>query len=200
MTEHTISKSNTTRALWASLAICVLLAGPITPAAAAAEVAAVSSLGSAQHPTEVPFVSGAPGIKARSGYPVSVTQVVGTTVISTNFVSSTSFSSCSIGTAGGTCTITSGRSVDRTIGLSLGITRSAVAASLGISSSATVSTSVSCTSPPLAAGQSWRAFAVGTRYRYQVKKTTFTGPISSYSTTSGYLYAFNPNPSRIHCR
>lgn len=199
MTSHVETRRKAAIALMTQFAVLVLLVGPANPAAALnTSIEPRSTYPAIVESGASPQVSSS---RLRmSGYPVYVREVIGKTVLSTNFVSSTAFASCSIGTSGGTCTITSGRSVDRTIALSLGITRAAVAGSLGISSSASVTTTVSCTSPPLAAGSSWRAFPIGTRYRYQVKQTTFTGPITSYSTTSGYLYALDPKPSQIHCR
>lgn len=147
-----------------------------------------------------PLASKAHLLTPRSSYPVTVREVINRTVLSTSYTSPTAFADCAIGTTGGSCTITSGRAVNRTIGVDLGMSRAGVATSLGISASASVTTTVACSSGPMVAGQVWRAYGVGTRHRYQIRQTTFTGPITSRSTTSGLLYAFDPHPNRISCR
>lgn len=102
---------------------------------------------------------------------------------------------CQSGTAGVSCTISSTYSATRTIGVSLGWTRAGVAAGLSISSASSVSVSVACTSPPLAAGQKFVAYPIGTRYSYRIYHYgTYITP-----TYSGYLTAFNPNGA-IYCR
>ncbi|MEO8095181.1 MAG: hypothetical protein ABI632_09620 [Pseudolysinimonas sp.] len=103
---------------------------------------------------------------------------------------------CQVGTSGATCTISSSWSATRTIGLDLGVTRSVVAAGLSISSSGSKSVSVSCTSPVLNAGDRWSAYPKGSRYTYQVRKTTtYTTPPTS---TSGVLNAFDPDGG-VYC-
>lgn len=133
-------------------------------------------------------------------YPVSATAVVNKSRVSTSYTSPTSFASCKIGTKGGTCNISSGKSATRTVDVSLGISRSGVTSSLGISDSQSVSIGVACSSPPLAAGATWRAYAVGNRYQYKVRKVTTIGFAIVSDVTSGWLYAFDPNPARIYCK
>jgi hypothetical protein len=116
-----------------------------------------------------------------------------------NYLGSQVFAQCSIGTAGGTCTITTGKSVTRTVGLSLGASRDWAAGQLSISSANTVSTSVSCTSPPLPAGGVWRAKARGDRFTYKIRKQTWIGQILYSTETSGTQSSFNPYPTNIHC-
>lgn len=115
------------------------------------------------------------------------------------------FATCKITSQGGTCTITTGKSVTRTIQLSLGASRSDVSAGLSISSATSETTSVACASPALSAGQTWKARAVGTRYAYDLKKqkgsTPRIGGTITWSTveTSGRLTAFNPSSTSISC-
>lgn len=115
------------------------------------------------------------------------------------------FASCKITSAGGTCTITTGKSVTRTIAVSLGASRAEVAVGLDISSADTVTTSVACASPALKAGQIWKARALGTKYTYKVQKQQGSrprigGPINWRTIgTSGSLTAFNPYRSSISC-
>lgn len=117
----------------------------------------------------------------------------------------TVFADCRVTTTGGVCTITKGRSASRDIQVSLGVSRSEVAANLSISSSTSVSVGVSCTSPTLKAGQVWKARSVGTRYYYNVRKQEgrASGKVPTYKwttvATSGRLTAHNPSPNRISC-
>ena len=102
---------------------------------------------------------------------------------------------CVVVTSGQTCTISRTFDVTRSIGVSLGMTRAAVAASLSISSASSVSVGVSCTSPTMKVGQKYEAYPVGTRYTYKIKRWGTNQP----ATTSGTLSAFNPNRG-IACR
>jgi len=130
----------------------------------------------------------------------TVSSVIEKSTVSNRYIDrSKSISSCSIGAAGGSCVISRGRTASRSIQLSLGVTREMVAASFGFSSGYTVSTSVTCTSPVLKAGQIWRAYAVGTRHKYKAKKVTMVGYLAAKTETSGWLYAFNPKAADLHC-
>jgi hypothetical protein len=119
--------------------------------------------------------------------------------ISTSARSAKPIGVCSIGRDGGTCTVSRGKSADRTINLSLGLTRGVAAAGLGISSAKSISTTVSCTSPGMKKGSLWRAWAVGDYWKYKAKKVTYADAVLVKAQSSGYLYAFNPSPTRIHC-
>ncbi|RWZ68028.1 hypothetical protein ELQ92_01870 [Labedella populi] len=119
--------------------------------------------------------------------------------LSSSTRSSKPIGSCSIGRDGGTCTISRGKTADRTISLSLGLTRSVAASGLGISSGKSVSTSVSCTSPGMKRGSVWKAWAVGDYWKYKAKKVTSVDAVLVKAQTSAYLYAFNPSSTRIHC-
>lgn len=115
------------------------------------------------------------------------------------------FASCKITSTGGTCTITTGKTVTRTIGISLGASRSDVSLGLNISSADSVTTTVACASPALKAGQTWKARALGTRYTYKVQKKEGIRPrvgggvIWKIVGTSGTLTAYNPYRSAISC-
>ena len=93
-----------------------------------------------------------------------------------------------------TCTAAVSRGATRTIGVDLGMSRSLVAAGLNISAGHSVSFNTSCTSPPLRAGQTFRAYPRGVRYSYKVVRVVIT-----QVTTSGTLYAFNPSANQISC-
>jgi hypothetical protein len=112
--------------------------------------------------------------------------------------------SCNIRSSGGTCQISRGKTASRDIQLSLGASRGSVAAGLNISAGTSVATTVSCSSPPMSAGQTWKARAVGTRYYYNVNKQKGvqgrTGIIGwNTVATSGRLTALNPYGSSISC-
>ncbi len=108
---------------------------------------------------------------------------------------------CIIGTDGGTCTIQKGATIQRTIGVDLGITRSEVAAKLSISASKTLSSSVSCSSPRLKKGQAWLASPIGTRYSYLIKRTLWQGQgLPSVPDGQVTKTAFNPYSSQLYCR
>ena len=126
--------------------------------------------------------------------------IVNKSVVSTNWTNRSQIvGSCKVSTTGSSCTITSGKSATVTVNASLGATQKWVAGQLGISAGKTITITTSCSSPPLKAGSEYRAAAVGTRYQYKVKKSTHMDGRIVSSTTSGWLYAFNPNPTRIHC-
>ena len=107
--------------------------------------------------------------------------------LSTSARSAKPIGDCSIGRDGGTCTVSRGKTADRTISLSLGLSRGVAASSLGISSGASVSTSVSCTSPGMKRGSVWRAWAVGDYWKYKAKKVTYVDAVLVKYQTSGYL-------------
>lgn len=114
---------------------------------------------------------------------------------------------CSVGRAGTTCTITSGKTATRTIQLGLGITRQSVASSLSISASSSVTISVSCTSNAMKVGEVFRAKARGDRWTYKVQRQQYmsTGVPGAQPVkvgglqTSGTLSAFNPYSNRMYC-
>ena len=114
------------------------------------------------------------------------------------------FASCKVWTTGGICQISKGRSASRDIALSLGVSRGTVAAALNVASGSSVSVNVSCQSPPLKAGQTWKAKAMGRYYHYNVRKQLGaqgrTG-VRGWSTiaTSPRLTAFNPAASEVAC-
>ena len=126
--------------------------------------------------------------------------VVDKSVISTDWTDmSQIIATCKVSGSGTRCTINSGSTATITVSTSLGASVKTVSSSLGLSAGKSVTVSTSCTSPSLKSGQTYRAAAVGTRYRYKVQKVTrMDGRVVS-KQTSGWLYAFKPNPTRIHC-
>ena len=105
---------------------------------------------------------------------------------------------CKVATGGGgtTCAISNSYTVETTVGLSFGLSKELVSAGINISASKKVSGSVSCTSPPLAAGSSYKAWAVGTRTTYKIQKWKVVKAggrtITTLEGTSGTLTAFSP--------
>lgn len=104
---------------------------------------------------------------------------------------------------GGTCTISRALSATRTIGLTLGASRSWASAQLNISAASTQTVTAACTSPTLRSGQTWRAYPHGQRWSYRIQSQYYGNdggvdfPIGS-PQTSGTLYAFNP--TGVSCR
>lgn len=105
--------------------------------------------------------------------------------------------------AGGTCTISRALSATRTIGVTLGASRTWASGQLNISAAEQQTVTAACTSPTLSSGQTWRAYPHGQRYSYQIRSQYYGNdggvdfPIGS-PTTSGTLYAFNP--TGVSCR
>jgi hypothetical protein len=116
-----------------------------------------------------------------------------------NVVGTQIIGDCTVARNGGTCTITSGKTATRTIQLAFNVTRSAVASSLQISSSTSATISVACTSPPMNAGESWRAKPKGTKHFYKVREQTWAEDVVIASRTSAQLTAFNPSATSIYC-
>lgn len=102
------------------------------------------------------------------------------------------------GAGGGKCTISTSYSVETSISASLGASPSEIAASIGFSLSATVSGSISWTSKEARAGTTYKAWAVGTRATYRIKKWTgyktlgMSTPNWKVDSTSGTLSSFSP--------
>jgi hypothetical protein len=127
-------------------------------------------------------------------YPYWHYKVINVTTRSDNIDFNRPVASCS--NPGGTCTITTGKSLQTTVGVDLGITASQVAGALSFSLSRTSTTTVGCTSPRLSAGQTYKAFRVGVRKYYRVQK--YNGP--ALVATSGLLTAWQPySYTAIHC-
>jgi hypothetical protein len=100
------------------------------------------------------------------------------------------------GGAGTKCSISNSYSVQTTITTSFSLTKSLVAAGIGFDASRTVSGSVSCTSPSLPVGSSYKAWAVGSRATYKIQKWKIVKAggrtITTLEGTSGTLTAFTP--------
>lgn len=131
---------------------------------------------------------------------VTIQTVIGKSKVSGSYVNrSNRLASCTVGSSGSTCTIQRSVSATRSVDVSLGITRGAVSSSLGFSAAESVSTSVSCNSPSMKAGQTWSAYPRGDRWSYKVSSVTKVGVRVVASKTSGTLYAFNPRANDVFC-
>lgn len=107
---------------------------------------------------------------------------------------------CLIGTRGGTCTISKGKTATRTIEIGGGVTRGMVAGSLGISTATSTTVEVGCTSPALDPGDYWTARPFGTKYVYDVRKSKyFLGVKVDSAIVEENLRAFSPYRSQIYC-
>lgn len=136
--------------------------------------------------------------------PITTQQLWTTTTVinkssTSNSIGTQVLASCTVAVAGATCTITSGKSATRTIGLTFGATRSQVAGSLNISAAATQTISVSCTSPALPKGGSWRAKPKGTKFTYKIRELTYVDAIIVSQRDSATLTAFSPTANAIYC-
>jgi hypothetical protein len=106
---------------------------------------------------------------------------------------------------GGTCNISRGTSVGTTITTALGWSQSGIAASLGLSLSATSSTSVSCTSPKMSSGQYYSAYPVGIYKSYIIQESETNSAVNAppphVIATSGWLGAWQPYTyPALYCR
>ncbi|TCL79357.1 hypothetical protein EDF31_11544 [Curtobacterium sp. PhB142] len=114
-------------------------------------------------------------------------------------VGSQKLASCGSRTAAMDCSLTRGRTANRTIGLDLGASRGWAAGQLKISASTTQSVSVTCSKRKVPKGKQLVAYPVGVRYKYKIQKH-ITGAGKDYvSGTSKWLYAFNPGSARVSC-
>lgn len=135
-----------------------------------------------------------------SNFPQTSYKVVSKSVVSTSYTNRASvIGQCKISRANSTCTISSGSSATGTVQAALGATPKGLSGQLGVSVSKSVSVNVSCTSPKMPKNSSYRAWAVGTRYKYKVQKIKTVWGSSSVQATSGWLYAFKPSTSKIDC-
>lgn len=96
------------------------------------------------------------------------------------------------------CTLTTTTTNSRTMELPSGVSRRWAAAQLGIPFAAAETVSVDCTSPPLSAGQTWTAYALGTRWSYTIESQHYAVDefgryrLVGEPLSSGTLYAFDP--------
>ena len=129
---------------------------------------------------------------------VDKTTVAGTYVDKTRPVAS-----CSAG-AGGTCTISRATAVSTTVQTSLGYSKSGVAASIGFSLTRMSTTTVTCVSPRMRAGQTYVGYSEGTAKHYRIQEwhgSSFPGGSAQLAATSGLLLAYQPyNYSAIYCQ
>ncbi|MFD6179551.1 MULTISPECIES: hypothetical protein [unclassified Isoptericola] len=98
------------------------------------------------------------------------------------------------GTPGTRCSIEKSVSATRTIGLSLGASRSFVAGELNVSKASTRTVSVSCSAKLTSTRRTLRAYPIGTQVFYKITKN-----VNGKKTTSGTLAAFVPSGSSTFC-
>lgn len=99
--------------------------------------------------------------------PPTTYKVTVTRTVNDNVDFSRRVASCT-GSEGTSCSITREKSVSTTIQVDGGVTSDYVAASIGFSKTKESSTSVTCNSPALKNGQTYSAFAIGTRKYYTI--------------------------------
>jgi hypothetical protein len=106
---------------------------------------------------------------------------------------------CARGTSG-VCHVTVGKSATNTFGTSLGITVDELASILNVSTARTQSVSVGCASPKLKRGQGYRAYSVGTLYRYKIREYAVVGTVHRLLATSGWKTTYKASASTIYCK
>ncbi|MBB4071746.1 hypothetical protein [Canibacter oris] len=164
----------------------------LTPLAASPTYATETGVDEAHESSETGYAGETGRVHEPSApLPVTTYQVVNVSSWSgANF--NQRYFACSAGSHGVTCGNHVAFSATRSIELALGANWGTTASQLGISSSSAQTVTGSCTRT-LAQGQRLVVYPYGTWKRYQIKKTTSRVG----STTSGYLYAFDP--WGIHC-
>lgn len=106
--------------------------------------------------------------------------------------------SCHVTSNGSTCTIQVSTSKEGSIGTAFGMSTGAVAAELNTSRSVSATYSVSCTSPTLKKGQTYKAWADKTVYKYKVHHV-WKAPGRSKDETSGWRYTHKYAKNAIIC-
>jgi hypothetical protein len=100
------------------------------------------------------------------------------------------------GAGGGTCTMSQSFTVESRVDVSFGLTQASVGATIGITAGMKVEGLVSWTSPKAPAGSEFKAWAVGTRVKYQIQKWKISkaGGITARTlvATSDVLTGFQP--------
>jgi len=107
--------------------------------------------------------------------------------------------SCTVGSGGGACTITSCKTVTRTVGVRLGVDVGFVKSQLSISQADAELTSVSCTSPVLSTGQTWATWGMGNKFEYKVKRWYATPIGETIPEISTEHRAFDPDGTQTYC-
>jgi hypothetical protein len=105
---------------------------------------------------------------------------------------------CYAGSPGIACTISRSSAATNTYALALSATVIWLAAQFNISTATTTSVSISCQSPPLAAGRHFSAFPVGTLRGYRIRQTDYTSN-GSLTTLSGPLTSYQANTNAFFC-
>jgi hypothetical protein len=104
---------------------------------------------------------------------------------------------CSAGAPGTVCSISRTSSATNTFGVAFGLSPALVAGQLSVSYAASTSVTISCQSPPLASGRTFRAYPLGTSWGYRLTRYSHT-PAGTTSTLSGPLTAFRAS-NGFHC-
>lgn len=98
---------------------------------------------------------------------------------------------CHVRRSGTTCTVQVSTSVTGSIGTAFGMSTSAVKADLNLSGSVSASYSTSCTSPKMKKGETFRAWADRTVYKYKVhhvkKGHGYVNETSGWRYTNKYI-------------
>jgi hypothetical protein len=107
--------------------------------------------------------------------------------------------SCTAGSTGIGCTISYGTAITTTVQVSLGVTNSYLANSLGFSLGRTTTTTVQCAQTSMKKGQTMRVYRLGTLKQYRLKRQDYNENRSSWSY-SGTLTAFQPYSGvQVYC-
>lgn len=123
---------------------------------------------------------------------------IDTVVNKTKYTNYTNYSqtlgSCKAASQNVTCTISKSTSSTRTVQVGMSLKRGDVTGSLGISSGTTVGVSVSCTSPKMNVGQVFKAWPLGSKYKYRIRRESLLP-----TEYTGWLYTFNPYTNGFTC-
>lgn len=105
---------------------------------------------------------------------------------------------CTNTSSSGSCSVSQGKTVNRTVSVGLGMSKSVISAQLGFSGSWSSTTTVGCSWSSIG---THRAYAYGTHKRYVVEqwRRDAIGNLLYVVSTSNVLNAFNPNPAAIYC-
>lgn len=179
-------------AFGATVSIAILLLSPL-PATAAVPApttptVAISAQGAAPDGEDGHIDKGRPGHFKHRPTRTSSTKT-------TNFKDE--LTSCGASGPGIGCTLSRSVSADVSIGLTMGMSRSWIAAQLGITASSSITYTVSCnTTAALKHGQRLYAYPYGSRYTYRIDRYVVKNKILSSRTAS----AFVPQKGQVTCR
>jgi WD40 repeat protein len=118
------------------------------------------------------------------------------TLVQRDWHPSKAIAECYVGGAGGTCSISKGKTASWSVDVAFGVGAKAIGAEFGWSKSQQVTISVGCTSGYLKGGSVYKAYPVGERYKYKLQIRQGT----RIKETSQWLWAFTPRDAAIYCR